>query len=60
MEEKEDPTLSFSWSVDGKPLQESARSMRFTAEKAGGHSVTCRAENANGSASYTWDNVVEP
>jgi predicted GH43/DUF377 family glycosyl hydrolase len=55
VEEKEDPTLGFSWSVDGNPVAGGGKSYHFHPHKAGAHTVTCRVENANGSASYTWD-----
>ena len=47
VEEKEDPTLSFSWSVDGKPVAGGAKSYHFHPHKAGTHTVTCRVVNAN-------------
>ena len=53
--EAEDPDLRFSWSADGKAMTGEAGSLRFAAETAGRHRVTCRAENANGAAEYTWD-----
>ena len=54
-EEHEDPTLKFSWSVDGEPAGGVAGSFIFTGEDASRHAVKCRVENANGSTEYTWD-----
>ena len=63
-EQLEDPTLDFAWTVDEKPSDAAGNagngaSFAFPEEKPGRHKVTCRAENANGSASYTWDIEVE-
>ena len=55
VEEREDPTLRFSWTVDGEPMSERGRTMRFEPESVGRHTVTCRVENANRSAAYVWD-----
>ena len=41
--------------TDGKAIPGEDGSLRFAAETAGRHRVTCRAENANGTAEYTWD-----
>jgi predicted GH43/DUF377 family glycosyl hydrolase len=60
VEEKEDPTLRFSWSVDGEAIPDGGKSYRFHPDNAGTYTVTCRVENANGSASYTWDIDVKP
>ena len=57
--EGEDPTLRFSWSVDGNVTSEEGRSLRFEGETPGRHTVTCRVENINGSAAYTWDVEVQ-
>lgn len=53
--EIEDPDQRFSWSADGKAMPGDGGSLPFVAEAAGRHRVTCRAENAHGSAEYTWD-----
>ena len=55
----EDPTLRFVWTVDGKPQGKTGKSIRFTGDGTGRHSVTCRVQNANGSDTYTWDIQVE-
>ncbi len=57
--EVEDPRLRFSWSVDGKVIPGEGRSLWFEGERSGRHTVTCRVENTNGSAAYTWDVEVE-
>ena len=57
--EVEDPTLRFSWSVDGKATPGNGRSLRFVRERSGRHSVTCRVAHTSGSAAYTWDVEVE-
>jgi hypothetical protein len=53
--EMEDPSLRFSWSVDGNVTSEQGKSLQFEGEIPGRHTVTCRVDNANGSAAYTWD-----
>ena len=49
-----DPTLRYTWSVDGEPRAEPTGTMQFCAQTGGTHHVTCQVENANGNATYTW------
>jgi len=57
-EEHTDPTLSYAWSIDGVPTTGCAAALPFSARLAGTHYVTCRIQNANGSAAYTWKLIV--
>lgn len=53
-EEHKDPTLRYTWSINGEPTTGNAASLPFSARESGTHDVTCRVQNANGSAAYTW------
>ena len=55
VDEVEEPGLRFSWMADGKAIPGNGGSLRFEADRAGRHSITCRVENDNGSAAYTWE-----
>ena len=52
---REDPGLRFSWTSNGKAIPGNGGSLRFEADRAGRHSITCRVGNDNGSAAYTWE-----
>lgn len=52
---REDPGLRFSWTSDGRVIPGIGGSLRFMADGAGRHSITCRVENGNGSVAYTWE-----
>ncbi len=54
-DEVDDPDLRFSWTSNGRAIPGNGGSLRFVADSAGRHSVTCRVENGNGSAAYTWE-----
>ena len=51
----EDPDLRFSWTCNGRAIPGNGGSLRFLTDRAGRHSITCRVENGNGSAAYTWE-----
>ena len=53
--EVEDPGLRFSWTSDGKAIPGNGGSLRFEADRAGRHSITCSVENDNGADAYTWE-----
>ena len=57
-EEHADPTLSYTWTVDGEPHSEKSKTLQFSADSNCAHDITCRVINANGTASYTWKLVV--
>lgn len=55
VDQVEDPDLRFSWTSNGTPIPGNGGSLRFVADRAESHSITCRVENGNGSAAYTWE-----
>ena len=58
-EEHTDPTLSFTWSIDGKPLpSHRTPTLQYRPQVAGTQLLTCQIQNANGTNSYTWKLVV--
>ncbi len=54
-DEVEDPGLRYSWTSNGRAITGNGGTLRFVADRAGRHSITCRVENGNGSAAYTWE-----
>ena len=59
VDQVEDPGLRFSWTSNGRAIPGDGRSLRFEADRAGRHSITCSVENGNGSAAYTWEVVAD-
>ncbi len=55
VDEMEGPDLRYSWTSNGRAIPGNGGSLRFEADGAGRHSITCRVENDNGSAAYTWE-----
>lgn len=55
VDQVEDPGLRYSWTSNGSTTSGNGGTLRFKAERAGRHSITCRVENDNGSAAYTWE-----
>ena len=58
-EEHADPTLSYTWSVDGEPQAERTGVLRFSTQSRGTHDIACQVQNASGKAAYTWRVVVD-
>ena len=59
VEERVDPTLRFCWTLDGHVLKEGGNALSMESPGAGAHEVSCRVENANGVAGYSWDLEIE-
>ncbi len=57
-EEHTDPTLSYTWLVDGELYSRRAHSLNYRPKSPGAQYVKCRVQNANGSAHYNWKLVV--